>query len=147
MMDLYHVLIKRSLTFFEIKNIVNQLASALNYLHQLRIVHLDIKDENIILDKDGQLQLIDFGSAQLCPPSHSQMKEYRGSRLYAAPEVESACFDGFKQDMWSVGILIQIMTDPLGPHHEFTPALHGLLQKDPTFRWSCSKLIEWLKSI
>lgn len=47
----------------EIISICRQVSAAIAFLHQNRIVHRDIKDENVILDGAGGVQLIDFGSA------------------------------------------------------------------------------------
>lgn len=46
-----------------IRHILAQIADALFFLHEHGIVHRDIKDENIVLDHRGDVQLIDFGSA------------------------------------------------------------------------------------
>lgn len=46
-----------------ISRIFSQLADAICFLHHHGIVHRDIKDENIILDHEGNVQVIDFGSA------------------------------------------------------------------------------------
>lgn len=47
----------------DVQNIFAQVASAITFLHMHGIVHRDIKDENVILDGTGKVQLIDFGSA------------------------------------------------------------------------------------
>ena len=46
-----------------IARILSQVADALAFLHEHSIVHRDIKDENVVLDADGNVRLIDFGSA------------------------------------------------------------------------------------
>lgn len=46
-----------------IRHILSQIADALYFLHEHGIVHRDIKDENIVLDHAGNVQVIDFGSA------------------------------------------------------------------------------------
>ena len=45
----------------EAEAVINQLASALDYIHKRRLTHLDIKPANILIDKSGCLKLIDFG--------------------------------------------------------------------------------------
>lgn len=47
--------------------LTNQVASALLYMHDLNIVHRDIKSDNIALDSDGNVKIIDFGAAQRIP--------------------------------------------------------------------------------
>jgi protein-serine/threonine kinase len=47
----------------EVRSTLGQIASAVAFLHSHNIVHRDIKDENVILDGRGGVQLIDFGSA------------------------------------------------------------------------------------
>lgn len=46
-----------------VRSILSQIAEALYFLHEHGIVHRDIKDENVVLDHLGNIQLIDFGSA------------------------------------------------------------------------------------
>jgi len=46
-----------------IARILSQVADALAFLHEHSIVHRDIKDENVVLDPEGNVRLIDFGSA------------------------------------------------------------------------------------
>jgi protein-serine/threonine kinase len=49
---------------WEARKIFVQVAEALRHLHiNAKVVHRDIKDENVILDGDGNIKLIDFGSA------------------------------------------------------------------------------------
>jgi hypothetical protein len=47
----------------EIRRIFGQIVDGVAFLHERNIVHRDLKDENVILDRDGNAQLIDFGSA------------------------------------------------------------------------------------
>lgn len=51
------------LTLLEMQSFFTQVARAVAFLHAHGIVHRDIKDENIILDGEGRVQLVDFGSA------------------------------------------------------------------------------------
>lgn len=44
-------------------NLILQLVNSLEYIHSKNIVHRDIKCENLVISRDGQLKLIDFGSS------------------------------------------------------------------------------------
>ena len=66
-----------------------QIASATRYLHRNRIVHHDIKGDNIFVDVDGTCVLGDFGLAARMPEGQSTVPVYKcgGTKAYMAPEL------------------------------------------------------------
>ncbi|XP_058737560.1 LEAF RUST 10 DISEASE-RESISTANCE LOCUS RECEPTOR-LIKE PROTEIN KINASE-like 2.4 [Vicia villosa] len=89
------------------------IARGLEYLHQgcnSRILHLDIKPQNILLDEDFCPKISDFGLAKICQKKDSivSILGTRGTIGYMAPEIFSRAFGGvsYKSDVYSYGMLI-----------------------------------------
>lgn len=93
-----------------IKSYTYQLASAISYSHSKKIAHLDIKPRNILIHRNGLLQLSDFGSAFVIRPYDKSVDlEYRTTRVYAPPEcfeLSESIEDVFAVDIWSFGCTI-----------------------------------------
>ncbi|PIN21856.1 Serine/threonine protein kinase [Handroanthus impetiginosus] len=88
-------------------------AKGLEYLHtgcNTRIVHFDIKPQNILLDEDFCPKISDFGLAKLCKKKQSilSMIGARGTIGYIAPEIFSRNFGGvsYKSDVYSYGMMV-----------------------------------------
>ncbi|KAM3197969.1 hypothetical protein ACQJBY_073206 [Aegilops geniculata] len=89
------------------------IARGLEYLHHscnTRIVHFDIKPQNILLDKDFSPNIADFGLAKLCHTKESKlsMTGARGTIGFIAPEVHSRTFGvvSTKSDVYSYGMML-----------------------------------------
>lgn len=52
----------------EVVELLAQVLSAVDYLHSRRVVHLDLKSDNMLVDDGGHLKIVDFGSAQSFTP-------------------------------------------------------------------------------
>ncbi|KAI9481396.1 MAG: kinase-like domain-containing protein [Benjaminiella poitrasii] len=107
-MDLfdYIELKEGGMTEGEIRDIFHQIAEAVGHLHDHRIVHRDIKDENVILDLNGGVRLIDFGSAAYLKEGR-QYETFVGTLDYAAPEIlKGRAYSGPPQDIWACGTLL-----------------------------------------
>ena len=83
---------------------------ALKHMHACKIVHRDVKPENMLLTKNGILKMCDLGSARLHDPQ-TPMTEYVSTRWYRAPELLiNARYDA-KIDIWAVGcIFVEMLT-------------------------------------
>merc|ERR1712045_746238 len=74
--------------------------------HNLRCVHRDLKLENILVDDKLNLKIADFGFA--CYKSVDQLKSYRGTMTYMAPEIkEGKTYVGTKVDLFSLSVIVQ----------------------------------------
>ena len=107
--DLYELIEERgALTETQARNILLQLLSALDYLHQSGWVHGDIKDENILVNDSHEIKLIDFGAVKRIDASCAT--RFTGTVQYAPPEVfyQKQCFP-LAMEMWTVGCLLYIM--------------------------------------
>ncbi|CAJ0828009.1 8637_t:CDS:2 [Entrophospora sp. SA101] len=85
-MDLFdYIELNTQMPESEIKSIFRQVAKAIQHLHHNKIVHRDIKDENVILDENNNVQLIDFGSSAYIKEG-KKYDTFCGTVDYAAPE-------------------------------------------------------------
>ncbi|OCT89445.1 hypothetical protein XELAEV_18018066mg [Xenopus laevis] len=86
---------------------LQQLASALKFLHEKNISHLDLKPQNILLSRLDRphLKLADFGFAQHMS-SEDAPQALRGSPLYMAPEMVCSKHYDARVDLWSVGVIL-----------------------------------------
>ncbi|HLZ56056.1 MAG TPA: protein kinase [Ktedonosporobacter sp.] len=96
---------------------VQQIASALQYMHERRVIHRDIKPENLLLDQQGQVLLGDFGLALIL----SQSTEYapaalEGSLAYMAPE-QFRGKPGMASDQYALGIIVYEWLSGIRPFH------------------------------
>ncbi|XP_055329611.1 uncharacterized protein LOC129582192 [Paramacrobiotus metropolitanus] len=92
-----------------------QITNALSYLHNNRVMHLDLKGENVLLTSRGTLKLVDFGMAIKLEQEQTQVGEVsylKGTLRYMAPEMISAeQRTGRRCDIWSLGcLLLEMLT-------------------------------------
>ena len=86
-----------------------QLLVGVAYMHRRKLVHRDIKLENMIRDAKGDIKLADFGMSCEMPPG-GKLKESVGSPHYACPEiVQGNAYDGYQADAWSTGVVLFVL--------------------------------------
>jgi serine/threonine protein kinase len=148
-----------------------KILEAVAFLHENNIVHRDIKADNIMLDDyNGSPKLTDFGFA-LKIRKGDILRKMAGTPDYLAPEIAAGTgYDGKSSDMWSMGILLFVMSqgyfpfssamdktnwvldrvarfnDDLGYPDDMSPEIRELLMrilvKDPNRRVSAKELLQ-----
>ncbi|VDD96977.1 unnamed protein product, partial [Enterobius vermicularis] len=77
-----------------------QIVSAIEYCHSLGVVHRDLKLENLLLDKNYNIKIVDFGFSNFYSNDNT-LKTFCGSPPYAAPEIfEGREYIGPEVDIW-----------------------------------------------
>ncbi|XP_076952713.1 G-type lectin S-receptor-like serine/threonine-protein kinase SD2-5 [Bidens hawaiensis] len=106
---IYHGVRERILEWEHRKNIILDIAKGLAYLHEecrQKIVHLDIKPQNILLDNNFNAKVSDFGLSKLIDKSKTEvMSTVKGTPGYIAPEWRSSIITE-KLDVYSFGIVL-----------------------------------------
>lgn len=85
------------------KGIFGDVTRAICWLHGLGIVHRDVKSDNIMLSRQGQSHLCDFGSAMALEDVPHNQHELAGTTVYMAPELGGSRWDQ-RVDLWALGV-------------------------------------------
>ena len=106
-----------------------QIASALDYCHRNSIVHRDLKIEDILITKTGDIKIIDFGLSNLFAP-RSHLKTFCGSYFPAPELLQAKGYIGPEVDIWSFGIVLYVLVCGKVPFDDQSmPALHAKIKK------------------
>ncbi|KAL9375311.1 hypothetical protein Peur_032190 [Populus x canadensis] len=97
---------RRKLAFKVVVELALDLARGLNYLHSQKIVHRDVKTENMLLDKTRTVKIADFGVARIEASNPNDMTGETGTLGYMAPEVLNGNPYNRKCDVYSFGICL-----------------------------------------
>lgn len=127
-LELFEYLVRRgalplteALTFFQ------QIICGLEYCHRRLICHRDLKPENLLLDRNFNIKIADFGMTSLNPPG-KLLETSCGSPHYCDPMVVSGeAYDGLKADIWSCGVILYAMVTGRLPFDDDN--IQRLLQK------------------
>lgn len=110
----------------DIRSFLGQVCDVIAYMHANSIVHRDIKDENVILDRFGMTQLIDFGSAARLR-TNRQFDTFSGTMDYAAAEIiQGKKYSGPPQDIWAFGVMAYVLVCGECPFRDAQEATEGL---------------------
>ncbi|BFG01890.1 serine/threonine-protein kinase fused [Drosophila madeirensis] len=147
------------------RRVIGHLVSALYYLHSNRILHRDLKPQNVLLDKNMHAKLCDFGLARNMTLGTHVLTSIKGTPLYMAPELLAEQPYDHQADMWSLGCiayesmagqppfcatsilhLVKLIKHedvkwPSTLSSECRSFLQGLLEKDPGMRISWTQLL------
>ena len=103
--------------------IVQQIATAIQAFHRREMLHRDLRPHNIVIDGDGTVRLIDFGSVQVAGLDEmarhaADDSAFAGTQQYSAPELRQGSPASRGTDLWSLGVIAyQLLTGalPYGP--------------------------------
>ena len=100
------------------KSLFLQILDGVDYLHSdLKMAHLDLKLENVLIGEDFNLKLCDFGFAEEIH-TYDRVWQNKGSDGYKAPEIYNAIMTGFepvKADIFALGVILFILSFGVPP--------------------------------
>ena len=106
---LQYIRLRGALPDPEARKFFRELCAGVEYMHENRMIHRDLKCENILLSKKNIIKIADFGFARAIEPNELS-KTYCGSAAYAAPELlQGIPYSGPIADIWSLGVILYIM--------------------------------------
>ncbi|XP_068652801.1 serine/threonine-protein kinase TIO-like [Aristolochia californica] len=150
----------------QVQAIAKQLVRALYYLHKNRIIHRDMKPQNILIGAESTVKLCDFGFARAMSTNTVVLRSIKGTPLYMAPELVREQPYNHTADLWSLGVILyelfvgqppfytnsvyalikHIVNDPVkypeSMSASFKSFLKGLLSKEPQKRMTWPALLE-----
>lgn len=83
-----------------------QICLAMKHVHDRKILHRDLKNQNIFLTKDNTIKLGDFGIARVLSNTREKAKTMVGTPYYLSPEIIENKPYNFASDMWSLGVVL-----------------------------------------
>ncbi|KAF8346592.1 CAMK/CAMKL/Kin4 protein kinase [Amanita rubescens] len=137
-----HILAHRYLRERDAAKLFSQLISGVWYIHQKKIVHRDLKLENLLLDRNRNVIITDFGFANRFEHrADDLMQTSCGSPCYAAPElvISEGLYVGSAVDIWSCGVILYAMLagylpfddDPANPDGDNINLLYKYIVSTP----------------
>ena len=155
------------------KIIFKQIIKGLQFIHKKKIVHRDIKLDNVLIDLTNTVKICDFGVSRILQPG-DVMYEHCGTPAYIAPEIfKDEGYEGFACDVWSAGVTLYYMLAGVQPFKaskiedlkeiilkgKFDPIedvskeandlIKGMLQLNPNKRFTVEQVLKhpWLKNV
>ena len=112
-----------NLTELQIVTYIHKISKAVYSMHNLGIIHRDLKLSNIALASEKEdIRILDFGLSKIIGPGETCSESY-GTPGYAAPEVINEDNYGFKIDVWSIGAITYFMCTSKLPFDYVTKGL------------------------
>ncbi|XP_016390186.1 STE20-like serine/threonine-protein kinase isoform X2 [Sinocyclocheilus rhinocerous] len=118
--------LERPLTEPQIRVVCKHTLEALAYLHEIKIIHRDLKAGNILFTSDGDVKLADFGVSAKNTKTLQRRDSFIGTPYWMAPEVvmcetsKDRPYD-YKADIWSLGVTLIELAQIEPPNHEMNP--------------------------
>ncbi|KAF9205093.1 hypothetical protein BGZ49_004452 [Haplosporangium sp. Z 27] len=104
--NLSDALVSRSLKWDDKERIAVEIAYGLAYLDSQDIIHCDIKSDNIMLTKNREVKVCDFGSAMRKPDSETEIESCVSTIGWMAPELEDPTKYSHKSDIYALGVVM-----------------------------------------
>lgn len=132
-------------------HIMNQVLSAIALAHQNRIIHRDIKPQNILIDEDNHIKVTDFGIAvALSDTSITQTNTLLGSVHYLSPEQARGGMATIKSDIYALGIVLYELLSgevPFDGESAVSVALKHFQEEMPSIREKNPEISQSLENI
>ena len=121
------------LSYEQVKAMGLQIAEGLQAAHSKGIVHRDIKPDNLLLTRAGQIKIMDFGVAKLGSGGMTRTGTTVGTLAYMSPEQLVAEDVDSRSDLWSYGVVLYEMVTGELPFRRGSEAaiIYEILNKDP----------------
>ncbi|KAF5348688.1 hypothetical protein D9758_006846 [Tetrapyrgos nigripes] len=118
----------KHLTQDQARYVFSQIVDAVCYLDEQGVAHRDIKDENIVIDRDLKVKLIDFGSATFVDPAEERpfYTLFYGTTAYAASEIlQKKPYQAAPAEVWTLGVLLSYLLTGTSPFPTVKHAVTG----------------------
>ncbi|KAG6845397.1 hypothetical protein H0H87_009744 [Tephrocybe sp. NHM501043] len=118
----------RRLSEKDARHVFAQVVNAVYYLDTQGVTHRDIKDENLVIDRDLKVKLIDFGSAAVVDPAEPRPYyiQFYGTTAYASPEILlKKKYQAPPAEIWTLGVLLSYLLIGTSPFPTVKDAIKG----------------------